>query len=128
MSASPATRVLVRLPEPTADESFRALGSEVRLIVTGHGARAAVECAARLLIDGRRAHHLIDPRSGEPAWTGLLAATALAPTTLHAETLAKVALMSGAVGASEVLERHGGLIVHKDGSVEAIGPLAEIAP
>ena len=45
--------------------------------------------------------------------------TALAPTTLHAETLAKAALLSGADGARRVLARHGGLLIHDDGEVEA---------
>ena len=44
---------------------------------------------------GGRAHHLLDPATGEPAWTGVLAATALAPTALEAETLAKTALLAG---------------------------------
>jgi FAD:protein FMN transferase len=38
--------------------------------------------------DGGRAHQLIDPASGRPAFTGVLQATALAPTGLLAETLA----------------------------------------
>jgi len=71
--------------------------------------------------DGRRAHHLLDPATGEPAWSGLLSATALAPTTLHAETLAKVALLRGPAAAREVLARHGGVIVHDGGGVERIG-------
>ena len=45
--------------------------------------------------DGAYAHHLLDPSTGEPAWTGLIAATALAPTALEAEALAKAALLSG---------------------------------
>jgi thiamine biosynthesis lipoprotein len=65
------------------------------------------------------AHHLLDPATGRPAWTGLLSATALAPTTLAAETLAKAALLSGAEGARRILARHGGLIVHDGGEVEA---------
>ncbi len=36
--------------------------------------------------DGHYAHHLIDPWTGEPAWTGLVGATALAPTGVEAET------------------------------------------
>ena len=70
--------------------------------------------------DGRRAHHLLDPATGEPAWSGLLSATAVARTTLHAETLAKVALLRGAAGAREVLAPRGGVIVHADGDVETI--------
>jgi FAD:protein FMN transferase len=58
---------------------------------------------------------------------GLLTATALAPTALEAETLAKTALLRGAYDARSVLERHGGLLVHEDGRVEAIGALFEVA-
>ena len=76
--------------------------------------------------DGRRMHHLIDPGTGQPAWTGLLSATALAPTTLHAETLAKTALLRGADGARQVLADCGGLIVHACSEVEAIGPPREV--
>ena len=65
------------------------------------------------------AHHLLDPATGRPAWTGLLSVTALAPTTLHAETLAKAALLSGPDGARRILARHGGLAIHDDGEVEA---------
>lgn len=73
--------------------------------------------------DGRFAHHLIDPSTGEPAWTGLVGATALAPTGVDAETLSKAALLSGAAGARRVLARHGGLIVYEDGEVERVGAI-----
>jgi thiamine biosynthesis lipoprotein len=74
--------------------------------------------------DGCFAHHLIDPAGGEPAWTGLIGATALGDTTVEAETLAKAALLSGPEGAREVLARMGGLIVHDGGRVEPVGPLS----
>jgi len=74
--------------------------------------------------DGRFAHHLIDPANGEPAWTGLIGATALGDTALEAETLSKAALLSGPEGAREVLAEMGGLIVHERGRVETVGPLA----
>lgn len=73
--------------------------------------------------DGTFAHHLLDPSSGEPVWSGLIAATALAPTALEAETLSKLALLTGPEGARRALAEHGGLVVHNDGDVEAIGPL-----
>ena len=44
---------------------------------------------------GGFAHHLLDPSTGEPAWTGLIGVTALGATTLEAETLSKLALLSG---------------------------------
>ena len=73
--------------------------------------------------DGRPAHHLLDPATGEPAWTGLVGATALAPTALEAEVLAKAALLSGPAGAPGWLRAHGGLTVREDGAVELYGPL-----
>ena len=70
--------------------------------------------------DGSYAHHLLDPSTGEPAWTGLIAATALAPTALEAEALAKAALLSGPEGARRVLAASGGIVVHDSGDVERI--------
>jgi FAD:protein FMN transferase len=71
--------------------------------------------------DGAFAHHLIDPATGRPAWTGLLAVTALGPTALEAEALAKAALLSGPAAGRRVLRtHHGGVLVHDDGTVEAI--------
>jgi thiamine biosynthesis lipoprotein len=74
--------------------------------------------------DGRFAHHLLDPSTGQPAWTGLIGATALGGNALEAETLSKMALLLGAEGARCVLAEQGGLIVHDTGEVEAIGPIA----
>ena len=65
--------------------------------------------------DGRPAHHLLDPATGRPAWTGVVQATAIAPTAAEAEYRAKAALLSGPASAPEWLGR-GGVIVHDDGS------------
>ncbi len=73
--------------------------------------------------DGGYAHHLIDPSTGEPAWTGLIGATAVAPTALDAEILSKLALLAGPAGARAVLAERGGIVVHDDGDVELIGPI-----
>jgi FAD:protein FMN transferase len=73
--------------------------------------------------DGRFAHHLLDPSTGRPAWTGLIGATALGASALEAETLSKMALLLGPEGAREVLRRSGGVIVHDGGEVEAIGKI-----
>ena len=70
------------------------------------------------------AHHLLDPSTGRPAWTGVIQATAVAGTALRAETLAKEALLSGAERGRELLSQDGGVLVLDDGSVEVIGPLA----
>ena len=66
------------------------------------------------------AHHLLDPASGRPAWTGLVAVSALAPTALEAETLAKAALLSGPDGARAWLGRSGGVLFADDGSMEVL--------
>jgi thiamine biosynthesis lipoprotein len=70
---------------------------------------------------GAFAHHLIDPATRTPAWTGLVAATALAPTALEAEAFAKAALLSGPAAGRRLLRaRHGGVLVRDDGSVDVI--------
>jgi len=70
-------------------------------------------------------HHLLDPSTGQPAWTGVIQATSLGSTALEAETLAKMAFLSGPDGARDVLAEHGGVIVLDDGTVELAGPLLE---
>ena len=69
-------------------------------------------------------HHLLDPSTGAPGFTGLVAVTALAPTRVEAEALAKTALLRGPDGARHVLARHGGITFDEDGAVERIGRLA----
>ena len=71
--------------------------------------------------DGRVAHHLIDPSTGQAAWTGLVAATALAPTATEADALAMAALLSGPAGARTRLAVHGGYVVADDGRLEPVG-------
>jgi thiamine biosynthesis lipoprotein len=69
--------------------------------------------------DGRPAHQIIDPRSGRPAFTGVVQATAVGPTALHAEVYAKAALLAGPAAGVEWLP-HGGVLVLDDGSVETV--------
>ena len=69
-------------------------------------------------------HHLINPATGQPAWTGVVQATALAPTATQAEVLAKTALLAGPESARRALEPRGGILVLDSGEVEAVGDLA----
>ena len=69
---------------------------------------------------GSPAHHLLDPATGKPAFTGVVQVTALAPSALMAEVYAKAAILSGPKGARAWLP-HGGVIVRDDGSHEALG-------
>jgi thiamine biosynthesis lipoprotein len=64
---------------------------------------------------GRPAHHILDPATGAPAFTGVVQATAIAPTAVEAEIRAKAALLSGPRGAADWLV-HGGVLVFDDGS------------
>jgi thiamine biosynthesis lipoprotein len=90
----------------------------------GAAATSGIDVRVWQTEDGGFAHHLLDPATGAPAWTGLVGATALAPTALEAETLAKQALHSGPARAGEILGDHGGLAFCDDGSIEAFGILA----
>jgi thiamine biosynthesis lipoprotein len=66
---------------------------------------------------GTPAHHLLDPATGRPAFTGVVQATALAPTALEAEIRAKAAVLSGPEGARAWLAE-GGVVVFDDGTHE----------
>jgi thiamine biosynthesis lipoprotein len=77
--------------------------------------------------DGRPAHHLLDPATGAPAFTGIVQASALAPTAARAEVLAKAAILSGPEGAAQWL-CHGGVIVYDDGRYARVDPAPAGAP
>jgi thiamine biosynthesis lipoprotein len=70
---------------------------------------------------GRPAHHLLDPASGRPAFTGIVQVTALAPSAALAEIHAKAAILSGPRLAHARLP-HGGVIVYDDRSHRVIQP------
>jgi thiamine biosynthesis lipoprotein len=65
---------------------------------------------------GRPAHHLLDPATGRPIFTGVIQATATAATALEAEIRAKAAVLSGPDGALHWLP-HGGAVVYDNGTV-----------
>jgi len=104
-------------------------GDRAHVLRLGSGGVATSGINVRIWRDenGRYSHHLLDPASGRPAWTGLVGATALGTTALEAETLSKAALLSGPERGRELLGEQGGLLVHDSGRVELIGPLA-VAP
>ncbi len=101
-------------------------GERAHVLRLGAGAVATSGLNVRIWrgADGRYAHHLLDPASGEPAWTGLVGVTALGDTAVEAESLSKQALLSGPDGGRAVLAERGGLRVHDSGRVEPVGPLS----
>ena len=66
--------------------------------------------------DGQHAHHLIDPGTALPAFTGVIQVTAVAPTAVEAEVRAKSALLAGPENAAGWLE-DGGVLVLDGGKV-----------
>ena len=74
-----------------------------------------------LRADGAAAHHVLDPASGEPAFTGIVQVTALATSGVLAEALSKAALLAGPDAAETWLAR-GGVIVYDDGAHRVVEP------
>jgi FAD:protein FMN transferase len=72
---------------------------------------------------GMRRHHLLDPRTGEPAWTGLWSVTAVASTCAQAEVAAKVAFVLGRHAGTEFLLARGlaGLFASEAGEWWPVG-------
>ncbi|MBS1845567.1 MAG: FAD:protein FMN transferase [Actinobacteria bacterium] len=101
-------------------------GKRVGALRLGWGGIATSGLGVRLwrAADGSFRHHLIDPSTGTPAWTGLIGATALGDSAVGAETAAKAALLGGPEGGRKVLADLGGLLFHDDGRMEKVGPIA----
>jgi FAD:protein FMN transferase len=94
-------------------------------LVRGAAATSGIDRRSWRDSAGRPAHHLLDPATGRPAFTGIVQATALAPTGTEAELRSKAALLSGPSGAQRWLVR-GGVVVYDDGSLEIIEPLSPV--
>jgi thiamine biosynthesis lipoprotein len=97
-----------------------------RILHTFELARGAVATSGttkRSWLDeqGRLSHHLLDPATGTPAFTGVIQATAIAPTGVEAEALTKAALLAGPARAADWLP-YGGVIAYEDGSYDVIDP------
>ena len=88
-------------------------GTVLHTFERGAGGVATSGIGRRSWIDagGRPAHHLLDPGSGRPAFTGVVQATALAPTALEAEMRAKAAVLSGPDGGRDWLPDGGVLVL-----------------
>jgi thiamine biosynthesis lipoprotein len=95
----------------------------------GAVATSGIGRRAWLGVDGMPAHHLLDPATGRPAFTGIVQVTALAPTAQLAEVLAKTALLRGPAEAASELP-YGGCVVLDDGSHRIVSgsPIAVTLP
>lgn len=73
-------------------------GSVTR-VELGHGGLATSSVSRRRwTVGGYEVHHIIDPRTGAPAVSPVVAATALCPTAAEAEAAAKAVLVLGGGG------------------------------
>lgn len=95
---------------PWAVETEPVPDGQPRLILVDRGGIATSGCDwRRWTVGGRACHHLIDPRTGEPAATDLLRATVVATSVVWAEAAAKVALLLGREQALAFIEDHSDL-------------------
>jgi thiamine biosynthesis lipoprotein len=70
--------------------------------------------------DGKLQHHLIDPRTGEPAATDLMSVTVVGPSAREAEAVSKAVLVRGSeegMAWLESKEAFAGLLVREDRTV-----------
>jgi thiamine biosynthesis lipoprotein len=104
-------------------------GGLLHTFALAEGGVATSGIGRRSWIDARGtpAHHLLDPATGRPAFTGVVQVTALAPTALEAEIRAKAAVLSGPDGGRAWLP-DGGVIVADDGGFEVIAASARGRP
>jgi thiamine biosynthesis lipoprotein len=71
------------------------------------GAVATSSITKRAWVQGQHVrHHIIDPRTGEPADTEWLSVTVMAPTIIEADVYAKAILIGGMAAAHSLLQAH----------------------
>jgi len=112
-------------PVPVADPFG---GAPLHTLELTAGGVATSGIGRRSWLDGagRIAHHLLDPSTGRPAFTGIVQATAVAPTALEAEIRAKAALLSGPESAAAWLP-DGGVLVFDDGTLDVLPSRGRLA-
>lgn len=99
------------------------------LALTGRAVATSTTARRRWEVGGQLQHHLIDPRTGRPARSGVCSATVIATTTARAEVLAKAAVVAGPQAGIQLLTRQPdatGLIVTDEGRVERGAGLPEV--
>ena len=112
---------------PPADDSWPVAvptPDAVHLVRLTHGAIATSGIGRRRwLRRGRLMHHLIDPRTGRPAFTGLWSVSVAGPTAAVAEVAAKAAFLLGPEGGRAWLEGRSlaGLFVPLGGAPRTAG-------
>jgi thiamine biosynthesis lipoprotein len=82
----------------------------------------------RWQVNGKWMHHLLDPRTGQPAITDILTATVIAPSVMEAETAAKTVFILGSCEGMkwlESLDHQAGLFILNDGKIVNNAPMRD---
>lgn len=88
----------------TIENPFGRVDDTPLLLLAYEGEATSSRGYRRWLRGDRWQHHIIDPRTGEPADTDVFSATAIAPTSAEAEVAAKVAFILGSRAGIEWIE------------------------
>ena len=88
----------IGVEDPAAAESDAATPLAVVELRSGAVATSSVRVRHWVGPDGRAVHHLVDPRTGEPARTGLIAVTVAAADPAWAEVWSKALFLAGRTG------------------------------
>ena len=111
---------LIAVDDPTEP------GADLAMIHLDRGAVATSSRIRRRWVHvGREAHHLIDPRTGEPAVTDLLAVSVVASGAMWAEVYAKAALIAGSVEGERLLRSAElpALFISENGEITFVGEI-----
>jgi thiamine biosynthesis lipoprotein len=100
------------------EDPFDRLPEVARIALDDAALATSTRCRRAWTTAGRPAHHLIDPATGAPAWTGLAQVSVVAAEGWRAEVLAKAAFVRGRAAGPAVLTGAGatGLLIADDGA------------
>ncbi len=105
----------IGVPHPLHPDAQIAL-----LWLAGGGVATSGRDLRRWQAGGTAQHHIIDPRTGQPAHTDVISATVIAPSAADAEVAAKAALILGRRAGIEWLDQRpllAGMVVEENGGV-----------
>lgn len=81
-----AWQIKVQNPEKPEEDAFS---------LSSRGEKIAIATSGIIKRRGKNWHHLIDPRTGQPADNDIMSVTVIAPTVTQADVFAKTVLISG---------------------------------
>ncbi len=108
---------------PNTNLTVLRLGAQAGGAPTRWGVATSGTSIHRWNVGSGVSHHLIDPRTGQPAQTDVIQATVVAGSALRAEALAKAAVIAGSVYGLALLERarvRGAVLLMATGEVLAL--------